>query len=297
MVVKNVKVLITDLDDTIWDWLVMWYNSFNPYSNRIQNECRINKDNLISDFKQLHQKYHTSEVSYAYKELKSLTPESYNIIERDSEEKIGIIHEYYRNKKNNLKLYNDVLETLKIIKSKGTRIIGFTESNIFYTKWRIKTLNLDGIFDIIYSPEDHELPQTVDRVYEPSHWDLTQTQISKLPAKFKKPNPEILLKILKDNSATNKDAIYMGDKLDRDIYMANQINLTSVHAIYGNAIDNEAYNLLRAVTHWQNEEVQREIAIKEEVKNATVKPDYTIKNFKEILNLFNFENHGARSSS
>lgn len=291
MKMKNVKLLITDLDDTIWDWLSMWHNSFTPYLDRIENECNIDRKKLINDFKSLHQKYHTSEVSYAYRELNTLKSGDFNTIERDSENNIGIIHEYYRNKKINLKIYDNVLETLQLIKSKGTRIIGFTESNIFYTKWRIKTLNLDGIFDIIYSPEDHELPTTVSRVYEPGHWELDKTQIKKLPHRFKKPNPEILLKILEENNATVYDAIYIGDKLDRDIYMANQINLTSVHASYGNIIDSEAYDLLREVTHWQKSEVKREISVKKEVQKVRIKPDYIIHNFNELVKIFNFEDY------
>lgn len=285
---KDVKLLITDLDDTIWDWLSMWYNSFNPYFERIQNECNIDREKLIKDFKSLHQKYHTSEVSYAYKELASLNEESYKIIERDNDDTIGILHQYYRNKKTSLKLYENVRETLNSIKLKGTKIIGFTESNIFYTKYRIKTLNMDGLFDIIYSPEDHEVPENVEKIYEDNHWNLIHTQIRTLPNKFKKPNSNILLKILEENNTKITEAIYVGDKLDRDIYMANQINLISVHALYGNIIDNDAYELLKKVTHWQDDEVQREIAFKKGLKEIKIKPDYVISNFIELIKTFNF---------
>jgi len=127
---KEVSVLITDLDDTIWDWLSMWYKSFNPYFESIKSECNIDEKTLKRDFKRLHCKYHTSEVSYAYKELKCVENKFYPNFEGENK----ILHHYYSNKKHNLKLYENVRETLTEIKNKGTKIIGFTESNIFYTK-------------------------------------------------------------------------------------------------------------------------------------------------------------------
>jgi phosphoglycolate phosphatase-like HAD superfamily hydrolase len=288
---KNVKLLITDLDDTIWDWLSMWYNSFNPYFNRIQKECGISKNDLLRDFKDLHRKYHTTEVSYAFKELKSIKKDFYNIIENDQGENPGIMHQYYQNKKDSIKLYPQVLKTLRKIKSEGTRIIGFTESNIFYTKYRIKTLQIDGLFDIIYSPEDHVLPESIDRYYDYKHWDLKHTKIRTLPNKFQKPDSKILLNILQDNNATVYDAIYIGDKLDRDIYMANKINLTSIYAKYGNVIDSEAYELLKLVTHWSRKDVKREIASKKDIKRISIEPDYIIYKFEELLNIFKFTNY------
>lgn len=70
---QKVNVVVTDLDDTIWDWLTMWYNSFEPYLNRIIDEFDIDKNILKESFKKLHQKYHSSETSFAYYELDCLT--------------------------------------------------------------------------------------------------------------------------------------------------------------------------------------------------------------------------------
>lgn len=286
---KEVKVIITDLDDTIWDWMAMWYESFNPYFERISAELSIDKNELIKDFKKLHQKYHTSEVSYAYKELKSIKNNSYNKFEEDSNEStISILHQYYRNKKLNLKLYDGVRETLETIKSKGVKIIGFTESNIFYTKYRIKTLNLDGIFDIIYTPEDHEIPVSVNKFYSDNHWETHLTKFEVLPNGFAKPNPDILNEILQNNNIRVNDAIYVGDKLDRDVYMAAQIGMTSIHAVYGNIISDHRYDLLKKVTHWTPEQVQREINFKNNISGVRIEPNYSISKFSELLTLFNY---------
>ncbi len=287
---RNTRLLITDLDDTIWDWLSMWHNSFKPYFERIKTECSIKESDLIKDFKKLHQKYHTSEVSYAYKELLHLDTKHFKKFEHKETNPKNILREYYGNKNANLKMYTGVLETLKSIKAKGTKIIGFTESNIFYTKYRLKMLELDGIFDVIYSPEAHDIPETVTPFYDKSYWELKTTTVVKLENKFKKPDKAILQQILLDNDTKVDEAIYVGDKLDRDIYMANQLNITSVHATYGHIIDNDAYELLKKVTHWTDDEVKREIEFKNGMKGISIQPTYSISNYSELLSLIKFSN-------
>lgn len=38
---KEIRCIVTDLDDTIWDWLTMWHSSFEPFLTRIQREFGI----------------------------------------------------------------------------------------------------------------------------------------------------------------------------------------------------------------------------------------------------------------
>lgn len=283
---KNVNFVVTDLDDTIWDWLEMWYMSFGPYLDRIAKETGIDIGILTAEFKQLHQKYGTTEISFAYKELPSITEQHYHLFEGSSELK-NILHEYNSNKKNSLKTYDGVVDTLKYIKAKGTKIVAFTESNVFFTKYRIKHLELDGIIDAIYSPAGSAVPETVDIHYSESFWEPQQTTIKTLPEDTRKPNKKILEAILNDFGASKENAIYIGDKLDRDIYMAQQAGMTSVHASYGHQIDGAKYELLVAVTHWKDEDVLRERNFKNQAV-AVKKPDYTINQFEELKTLFNY---------
>lgn len=284
---KKVNLVITDLDDTIWDWLVMWHSSFKPYFDDIREKYGINESTLKEDFKKLHQKYKTSEASYIYNELESLTQDQKYEMDQEHENEKSILHKYYSNKKHSLQLYPGVLETLNSIKAQGTKIIGFTESNDFFTKYRIKHLNLDGVFDSIYSPTGYELPDTVKRVYEESFWDPEITKIEHLPSNFKKPNPEVLEGIIKETKGKKDSTIYIGDKPEKDIYMAHLANVTSVHAKYGHLIDSSNYNLLKEVTHWSEEEVKNE-------QNFTLTKgdgiaDFVIQNsFTELMSYFSF---------
>jgi phosphoglycolate phosphatase-like HAD superfamily hydrolase len=286
---RDVNFVITDLDDTIWDWLDMWHKSFDPYITRIAFETGIDVMKLKKEFKQLHQKYGTTEVSFAYKEIPSISEEFYPLFEELKDGKKNILHEYNSNKKNSLKAYDGVIDTLRYIKSKGTRIVAFTESNVFFTKYRIKHLNLDGIIDDIYSPLGHDIPGSVSKYYSDDFWEPKITRIRTLPTNTRKPNAEILETIIKDFKADKAHSIYIGDKLDRDIFMAQQAGITSVYAEYGHVIDGSKYSLLVDVTHWTDEDVSRERKFKE--KKLDIKPpDFTIHSFAQIKDIFKFKN-------
>lgn len=283
---QEVNFIVTDLDDTIWDWFNMWHGSFEPYLNRISMEFSIDIDTLTEDFKAIHQRYHTTESSFRFNELTSLTEEQKATIRQGANNTKSIYHEYNSNKKNKLKLYDTVLETLQEIKAKGTIIVGFTESSAFFTKYRLKHLNLDGIIDYIYAPIGADVPDDL-RVYPIDHWEPEITEFRYLSQSVKKPNPEILEIILSDFKAKKENTIYIGDKPDRDIHMAQQVGITSVYAKYGHLINDKRYDLLRKVTHWTNEDVEREKQTHATIQSSP--PNYTLHNkFSEIKPHFNF---------
>jgi len=287
--VDQVNLVITDLDDTIWDWFAMWYNSFEPYFNKIKSEFSIPDDVLEAEFKRIHSENGSTEFSFFYHDLVCLSDSQKKLIDqKPDDENRSIIHQYNYDKKHNLKLCNGVFTTLQNLRSAGVKIIGFTESNAFFTKYRMKHLNLDGLFDIIYTPIDSGIPSKMKRYYPESFWEPKETEIRYLSKDMKKPAPDILEIIIRDVQANKDNTIYVGDKLQKDVYMANEVGVTSVYAKYGDNIDSAQYELLREVTHWTDEDVKREIEFK---KQHTTNPtaNYTLCNsFAELNDFFNF---------
>jgi phosphoglycolate phosphatase-like HAD superfamily hydrolase len=290
---QNVKLVITDLDDTLWDWLEMWHSSFQPYLKRISVETGIKQSDLIPAFKKLHQQFGTTEMSFAYKEIGLIDKTFHPLFENSTGDCKSILHEYYSNKKNNLKLYDGVLDTLIKIKSTGAKIVAFTESYVFFTKYRLKHLELDGIIDAIYSPQGSNLPSSVSKHYVEDYWEPKYTKMMSLPNDTRKPNPTILENIINDCNVIKQEVIYIGDKLDRDIYMAEQAEVTSVYAKYGHVTQTEKYKLLVNVTHWTDEDVLREEKFRNNLPHIK-QPDFTINKFSELLTLFTYGiNHKA----
>lgn len=136
-------------------------------------------------------------------------------------------------------------------------------------------------------PKILNFPQSSLGYYDEGYWEPILTKFALLPERTMKPNPKILNKIISDYGIDKCNVIYIGDKLDRDVFMANQAWVISIYAKYGNSIDKKEYDLLRDVTHWTDEDVKREICFKSLQKDTN--PSYTVQeSLIELIDKFNF---------
>ncbi|HBG78753.1 MAG TPA: hypothetical protein DDW84_07940 [Phycisphaerales bacterium] len=284
---KAIKVVITDLDDTLWDWVDIWYQSFKALLDQLVKDSGIAEDILLGEFKTVFTKHKTTEYAFAIEELPSLQKkhkgEDLTVLYAEA------IKKYREGRKASLRTYPTVLGTLITLKKKGVLLVGYTESMSFYTRYRLRNIELDYFFDYLYSPKDHEFPENIDpkriRYYPPEHYNLRGVIHRFTPVGKLKPSPEILKEIVRDIGVASEQVIYIGDKLHKDISMAKDAGVIDVWAKYGEAKDRKEYELLRKVTHWSQEDVQKE----KDTTIADVTPTYTLeKSFSEILEHLEF---------
>ncbi|HEX8680859.1 MAG TPA: HAD hydrolase-like protein, partial [Ardenticatenaceae bacterium] len=162
---KEVSVVITDLDNTLFDWVEMWYCSFKVMLDELVRLSGIEQRVLETEIQRLFQQYGTSEYPFVIQELPLL-------LEKHSREDLTELYRpameaYCKARKASLHLYPGVLETLQVLRNRGCMIIAFTESMGFYTIERVNTLGLDSILDFLFSPPDHALPPNV--LYTQAH--------------------------------------------------------------------------------------------------------------------------------
>jgi FMN phosphatase YigB (HAD superfamily) len=291
---KRISTVITDLDNTLYDWVEIWYRPFKAMLDRLAADSGIPESVLEMDFKEVHQRHGTSEYAFAIEELPSL-------IERhpaeDLTKRYAAAIEVYRNQRRNVvKLYPGVADSLKRLKSLGCLLIAYTESMEFYTTYRLKKLHLDLLLDYLYSPQDHDLPSGLSRQqirsYPSEHYRLQNVVQSHTPSGELKPNPRILREIINTVGADLEETLYVGDSLMKDMVMAKAAGVTDVWAKYGVAQNRPAYELLRRVTHWTPVSVEREKTLTE----AELSPSFVLEHsFGEILDLFEFTDFRRRS--
>ena len=65
-------VLITDLDNTLFDWFEMWHNSFMAMLDQIAKISGISTEALKPEIKKVHQRHGTSEYAFLIEELAPL---------------------------------------------------------------------------------------------------------------------------------------------------------------------------------------------------------------------------------
>lgn len=273
-----VNLLITDLDNTLWDWLASWHAGFESMIGEVVRQSGLERSVIEADMQKVFQKYGTTEYASVIEETRCLR----DLNPRDD---LTLLYGSAIAKKRSareaaLALYPGVTETLGLIRNSGTRIVAHTESREFYTLARLKKLQLDGVVDVVYSPRDHELPTGLSRTVS---LDLTEQKFTK--SVDHKPDPALLLEIIQDQGGTPSETVYIGDKLLKDIAMAQDAGVHDVFAAYGDAHDSDAYECLRRVTHWTQEQVERE---RSSLDSKEIVPSNSVECFSELLDLFVF---------
>ncbi len=281
-------VLITDLDNTLFDWVEIWVNCFRPMLDKLVELSAVPEATLIPEIKAVHQKHGTSEYSFLIDELPSLQP---ILNGRPATQVFAAAIDVYREKRREwLRLYPTVAETLLKIKGQGTLVVGYTESMAFYSNYRIRRLGLDGVLDYVFCPRDHKLPTGLSaedlRKYPAEHYELRYTKQDFTPEGSKKPDTAVLNAIISDLGLKKSECVFVGDSLMKDVAMAIDCGVTDVWAKYGQAHKRPEYKLLQDVTHWTAEDVSREQKIKE---REDVHPSVELDNsFSQLLDHFDF---------
>ena len=72
MVGARKTILITDLDNTLFDWVELWHACFSAMLGEIQQISGIGYEKLKREIRKVHQRHGTSEYSFLIEELPHL---------------------------------------------------------------------------------------------------------------------------------------------------------------------------------------------------------------------------------
>jgi phosphoglycolate phosphatase len=282
------KVLVVDVDNTLFDWFNVWHASFSAMLSEVENVSGFDREDLFPEIRRIHQRVGTSEYSLLLSEMPSLVSKygGENVLEVMQ----PAICAFRAERRRTLELYGTVAETLMAAKEAGTKIIAYTESQGFYTSYRFQKLGLDGLVDTLFSPPDHELPEGTSllsmRAKPQAAYELVSTKHYFTPRGELKPNPALLCDILDRVGCEPSEAVYVGDSLFKDIAMAKDAGVLDFHAEYGSSHTDDRYKLLVSVSHWTDKDVEFE----RQLCDRDVAPTYSLKeNFGELVNYVSWE--------
>lgn len=268
------KLLITDLDDTLYPWVDFFVPAFYKMVREISILTGIEEEKLLREYQEQHQRVGSVEYPFITLSISSIN----KFYEGQDENEIkanlnSAFHKFNSERKHRLKLFDGVVESLQRISRAGITIIGYTESaeeNGFY---RLKKLGIDTFFSKVYvSESQYKMSNNI-----PSS-PKTET------VRGKKPNPEILVNICEMQNTKISDAIYMGDSLTKDIYMAKKAGIACIQVKCQHS-DPENYRKLVAISHWTKDDFVREQQLKDKCQIESINPDYEVTNFLEVINI------------
>ena len=264
------KILITDLDDTLYDWIGFFIPAFYGLVDEIASITGISKDVLLAEYKKKHQYYGSVEYPFVTLTLPSIQKKYSSLCDDEIKKVLNeAFHKFNSIRKQKLKLYEGVQDTLQKLKEHNISIVGFTESSPENGFYRLKRLGVSDYFSRVYtSTTKYQAPYPLDEKIR-----MVDT---------KKPDKKVLLEICQFEQCNPSEAIYIGDSLTKDIFMANSAGVTSI-LIQHPKEPNDYYQKLVDITSWTDEDFEREIRLKEECKEKNIHADYVINQFKDLL--------------
>lgn len=288
----TISLLVTDLDNTLWDWFRAWHASFSAMLARLSALSGVPKARLEQEIREVHRARGTTEYSWLLNELPSLRrlhPDGDPLAIYDE-----AVHVLNAERRRSTTLYPGVEQVLQELDARGVPVVGYTESIAFWTEWRIKATGLDGLITVLYSSPDHDFPAGVTpqdlRTLPPQEYGLTLTEHRHVPRGVLKPDGRILRSILSDFDVAPSSVVYVGDSLMKDVAMAQAVGVRDVHAQYGVPYGSADYDLLRRVSHWRDEDIERERRL---ATAPDVVPTYRlVDTFAELLDIFEFTRSG-----
>jgi len=275
-------LLITDLDNTLYDWVTYFASSFRAMVKDLAKVLDIDEETLLDEFKVVHQHHGSSEHPFAIFELPSVQHAFPGASRQDLLHELeSAITAFRKAREKHLALYAGVATTLASLRDKGVIIVAHTEAVAVHAYYRLLRLDIVDCYRRIYALdgnlEPHPNPARAVELTPPLGL------IRVIPRSERKPNPELLRDICRRESVEVEDAFYVGDSLTRDVSMAKTAGVTAIWAKYGTRYDANLWDSLVRVTHWTAEDVAREASLRENME--TILPDYTIESFAELLDI------------
>lgn len=286
----NKKILICDLDNTLYDWVGYFVPSLYAMVDKAVERTGWNREELLTDLKFVHQKNHDSEHPFALLETR-LAIQEFEEAGQVTTEKVldEALHAFNSERKARLKCYPGVHETLSRLCEANVVLIAHSEAKLHAVVDRMRRLDLIRYFERIFCRERPLINHPNGKSFGDWLEGFPLKKITELSHHKRKPNPSVLFDICETMNVTLEDAAYVGDSISHDISMANRAGIYSIHAKYGTRRDPEIWDKLVRISHWTDEDVAREAKLGQAA--WATRADYVAEqSFCEVLDALNANN-------
>jgi len=275
------QLLITDLDNTLYNWMDYFAPSFRGMVHALSREMNVEEDFLYAEFKKVFSKSGSVEYSFAIQELEFVQQLSKEEIQKfvDLGKQV-----FSRVRQKNLVPYDGVEQTLKWATQAGILVIGVSNAPLFHAQRRLTKLNIDKYFYGLAAWEGNETPDNehttkiTERVKNNSYrsrvkrlWSFTKDETKPSNLGYKR----VITDLANDFSST----YIVGDSIAKDIEPAMELGAIGIWAKYGLDFERKNYETVLKITPWTDKKQE------EAYLHKTKEPDYTINSFSEIMGI------------
>jgi phosphoglycolate phosphatase len=246
--------VVTDLDNTLYDWVTCFTTAFYRMVAVAAERLGVDQERLIDELREIHRRYGNSEQPFALMETPSVL-ERYPGANRPhlARELDDAFQAFNRVRRQHLRLYDGVLDTLQRLQQLSIPVAVHTEATVPNALYRLRALDLEYLFRRLYAvaPEGpgHPDPERARKLMD------TPLQVIGLSPGERKPDPRVLEEICRQMQVPVGETLYVGDSIGRDIGMAKRAGAWAAWAEYGTRYDPALWERLVRVTHWSAQDV------------------------------------------
>lgn len=273
---RTYPVLIFDLDNTLYDWVSYFTKSFYAMVEVAVELLVVDRNQLLDELRQVHIKYEDSEHPYSLLESATVRAKFGEDIDAARAFLDPAFHRFNSSRNANLKLYDDVKQTLNLLSASGYTLLAHTDSKFFSAFDRLNRLSIAECFEKVYCRERSNSSSL--RPFDEQRWERANHDLKfvELPNNESKPDPRVVWRILEEIDCETSDALYVGDSLSHDILMACNAGVACAWAKYGTKHNVEDYERLVRVSHWSTERIKFESELRTLASGVT--PTFTLDN-------------------
>lgn len=243
------KLLITDLDHTLWDWAGYIVPSLKVMVDSVEKTTGYPRPFITAALRKVYGRYQTTEYAFTLQQSAIWTrwrKQHGDNLDRFLENVVtpaALV--YATERKKRFHLYPGVKETLEKLRRNGVKIVALSDAPRFPAEQRLKRAGIDGLFDALFCLKSYPIPKSGGRhrvapfivaKEQSGHYRSQVGKVVELPPSWEKPDPRGLRRILKAFEVKPREAILVGDSLRKDGAVAHAVGVPFYWARYGTEI-------------------------------------------------------------
>ncbi len=259
-------VLITDLDNTLYNWDDYFAPSFRAMVHFLSKETGIDEDVIFSDYRYVYREHDSIEFSKSTQELAFLR--DYSSSRREKLAKTAAIV-FGQTGRVYLHPYEGVLETLSWAVRVGIKLICVTNAPLVIAENRLQRLKMSGYFSGLAGYlTDWKETEFRGRSKKRIYWGLQKEELNSKRVAYEKIAGTLKL--------SPKSMYIIGDNLEKDVEPAIDLGAIGIWAKYGKECKPKSLETIRKISTLKKGEVNVE------KKHAVPKKAIVVDKFKEI---------------
>ncbi len=247
----SIRAVVTDLDNTLYPWVDYIVPSLEAMVASLASTTGLPRIRIVQSLKAVYAKYESNEYPFAIQESDLFRPYRRDFASFDALVIKPAQRAFKEARRRYLRPYPGVRATLEGLRGRGVKVVALTDAPRNAVELRLRMLELDGLFDAVYTLRGYDLPENIDpeiRRRDAAGLYAARTRVVELPRSAEKPSPVGLRRALADLGMAGSEVAYVGDNPRKDMPLARACGALGVWAEYGTYVSQEYRERLAVIS-------------------------------------------------